>query len=215
MTSGSRKRGLRKSSSRSPARSTTLSGLRASVSRRTLASEASSLGTGRSFTNTSCAGVMVTSTPFGWSSLSAALGRSTSAAGLTMAEVVIMKMMSRTRNTSVSGVTLISATMRPRVCPLNSAMAPPRRRDRLDQPRAPDAERPVNALHAVLEVVVEDERDDADGEPEGSGDERLGDAARHHAEAARADDRHAMQGPHDAVHVSDEADEGRRGADRA
>src|SRR5439155_248427 len=155
---------------------------------RALASDASSLGTGRSLTNTSCVGVMVTSTPFGCSSFSAALGRSTSATGFTMAEVVIMKMMSRTRNTSVRGVTLISATMRPRVCPLNSAMAPPRRRDRLDQPRAADAERPVDALHAVLEVVVEDERDDADGEAERGGDERLGDAARHHAEAARADD---------------------------
>src|SRR5881628_4226416 len=107
---------------------------------------------------------MVTSTPFAVSSVAAALGRSTSAAGFTIAEVVIMKMMRSTRNTSVRGVTLISATMRPRVCPLNSAMAPPRRRDRLDQPRAPDAERPVNTLHAVLQVVVEDERDDADGE---------------------------------------------------
>src|SRR5437870_13285642 len=106
---------------------------------------------------------MVTSTPFGWSSFSAALGRSTSAAGFTVAEVVIMKMMRRTRNTSVSGVTLISATMRPRVCPLNSAMAPPRRRDRLDQPRAADTERPVAALHAVREVVVEGEGDEADG----------------------------------------------------
>src|SRR5881409_3363594 len=200
---------------RSPASTTTLSGLRASVSRSTLASDASSLGTGRSLTNTSCAGVMVTSTPFGCSSFSAALGRSTSEAGFTMAEVVIMKMMRRTRNTSVSGVTLISATMRPRVCPLNSAMAPPRRRDRLDQPRAADAERPVDALHAVLEVVVEDERDDADGEAERGGDERLGDAARHHAEAARADDRHAMEGAHDADHRAEEPDEGRRGADRA
>src|SRR5437870_10874303 len=158
---------------------------------------------------------MVTSTPLVSVSSRAAFGRSTSAAGFTMAEVVIMKMMRRTRNTSVSGVTLISATMRPRVCPLNSAMAPPRRRDRLDQPRAADAQRPVDALDAVLEVVVEDERDDADGEAEGRRDERLGEAARHHAEAARADDRHAVEGAHDADHRAEETDEGRRGADRA
>src|SRR5262249_54617372 len=116
---------------RSPARITTLSGLRASVSRSTLASEASSAGTGRSFANTSFAGVIVTMTPFASSWVSGAFGRSTSAAGFTIAEVVIMKMIRRTRKTSVSGVTLISATMWPRVCALNSAICPPRRGHRL------------------------------------------------------------------------------------
>src|SRR5436309_15299330 len=103
---------------------------------------------------------MVTSTPFASSSFGAALGRSTSAAGFTIAEVVIMKMISSTRKTSVSGVTLISAMMWPRVCGLNSAMRPPRGGYRLEQPGAPDAERAVDALDPVLEVVVEHERDD-------------------------------------------------------
>ena len=52
--------------------------------------------------------------PLGSVSFSAAFGRSTSAAGFTIAEVVIMKMMSSTRKTSVRGVTLISAMMWPR-----------------------------------------------------------------------------------------------------
>src|SRR5207244_2744409 len=140
---------------------------------------------------------MVTSTPFASSWLSGAFGRSTSAAGFTIAEVVIMKMMRSTRNTSVSGVTLISATMWPRVCALNSAMRPPRCRDRLEEPRAPDAERAVDALHAVLEIVVEHERDDADGEAECGRDERLGDAAGDDAEPAGADQRHAVERAHD------------------
>src|SRR5881296_1765016 len=115
---------------------------------------------------------MVTMMPLVSVSSSAALGRSTSAAGFTIAEVVIMKMMRRTRKTSVSGVTLISATMWPRVCALNSAIGPPRRGDRLEEARAPDAERAVDPLHPVLQVVVEDERDDPDREPERGRDER-------------------------------------------
>src|SRR5919197_2178937 len=128
-------------------------------------------------------GVMVTSTPLGCSLLSAALGRSTSAAGFSMAEVVIMKMMRRTRNTSVSGVTLISATMWPRVCALPNAISPPGGRDRLEQPRAADAQRSVDPLHAVLQVVVEDERHDADGEAERRRDQCFRNAARHDPEA--------------------------------
>src|SRR5437016_3936822 len=177
---------------------TTLSFVRASVSRRTLASVASSAATGRSFTNTSCDGVIVTMTPFVSSSFASAFGRSTSAAGFTIADVVIMKMMRRTRNTSVSGVTLISEMMWPRVWGLNSGMRPPRCRDRLEQPGAADAERAVDPLHAVLEVVVEDERHDPDREAERRRDEGLGDAARDDAEAARPDDRHAVERAHDA-----------------
>src|SRR2546425_13119211 len=127
---------------------------------------------------------MVTSTPFASSSLAAAFGRSTSAAGFTIAEVVIMKMMRSTRNTSVSGVTLISATMWPRVCALpKNAIGPPRRGDGLEHAGAADAERRVDALDARLEVVVANHRHDADRETERGRDERLGDAARHHGEA--------------------------------
>src|SRR5437763_10486908 len=156
---------------------------------------------------------MVTSTPFASSSFAAAFGRSTSAAGFTIAEVVIMKMMRSTRNTSVSGVTLISATMWPRVCALpKNAMRPPRRGHRLEHARAADAERGVDALDARLEVVVADDRDDADREAERGGDERLRDAARHHAEPAGAGDRHRVEGADDAHDRAEEADERRRGA---
>src|SRR5262245_45080639 len=100
---------------------------------------------------------MVTITPrVSWSS-GAALGRSTSAAGFTMAEVVIMKMMSSTRKTSVSGVMLISATMWPRVCALPNAMHPPAGGYRLEHARAADAQGGIDALHPVLQVVVEDQ----------------------------------------------------------
>src|SRR5262249_54870184 len=158
---------------------------------------------------------MVTTIPLVSVSSSAALGRSTSAAGFTIAEVVIMKMMSSTRKTSVSGVTLISATMWPRVCALNSAIGPPRRRHRLEKPRTADAQRAVDPFDAVLEVVVEDERHDADGEPERGGDQSLGDAARHHPETPRPDQRHAVEGAHDPDDRPEETDEGCRRSDRS
>src|SRR5262245_60459530 len=158
---------------------------------------------------------MVTITPrVSWSS-GAALGRSTSAAGFTMAEVVIMKMMSNTRKTSVSGVTLISATMWPRVCALPNAMCPPTGGHRFQHPCAADAQGGVDALHPVLQVVVEDERHDADGETEGGRDQGLGDAAGHHAEAAGAGERHAVEGADDAEHRAEQPDERRRRADGA
>src|SRR5262245_6798557 len=122
---------------------------------------------------------MVTTIPFGSVSFSAAFGRSTSAAGFTIAVAVSMKMLRRPRKTSVSVVTLISATMWPRVWALNSAIGPPRRRHRLEKACAADAERAVDSFDAVLEVVVEDERHDADGETERGGDQRLRDAACH------------------------------------
>src|SRR4029077_6748228 len=153
---------------------------------------------------------MVTMMPLVSVSSSAALGRSTSAAGFTIAEVVIMKMMSSTRKTSVSGVTLISATMWPRVCALNSAIGPPRRCHPLEEPRAPDAQRAVDPFDAVLQVVVEDERHDPDGEAERGGDQRLRDAPRHHPEASRPDQRHAVEGAHDPDHRPEETDERRR-----
>src|SRR5215510_11653852 len=143
---------------------------------------------------------MVTITPRVSCSSAAALGRSTSAAGFTMAEVVIMKMMSSTRKTSVSGVTLISATMWPRVWALPNAMGPPPGGHRLEDAGAADAQRRIDALHAVLQVFVEHQRHDADREPERGGDQRLRDAAGDHAEAAGAGEGHAVEGADDAEH---------------
>src|SRR5690349_3022761 len=127
-------------------------------------------------------------TPWVSSWSSAVSGRFTSAAGFTIADVVIMKMISRTRNTSVSGVMLISARMWPRRCALPNAIAPPSRLQGLDHARAADLERGIDPLHAGLEVVVEDDRKDADREAERRRVERLGDAARDDGEAAGARD---------------------------
>src|SRR5258706_11312693 len=110
---------------------------------------------------------MVTMTPWVSSWSSGVSGRFTSAAGFTMAEVVIMKMMRSTRNTSVSGVMLISAMMWPRRWALPNAIGdPPSGFERLDHAGAADLERGVEALHSRLKVVVEDDREDADGEAE-------------------------------------------------
>src|SRR4029450_5916746 len=97
---------------------------------------------------------------------SAVSGRFTSAAGFTIADVVIMKMMSSTRNTSVSGVMLISARMWPRRCALPNAIVPPAGDEGLDEPRAADLERGVDTFHPRLEVIVEHDGEDTDGEAE-------------------------------------------------
>src|SRR5258705_2508412 len=121
---------------------------------------------------------MVTMTPWVSSWSSAVSGRFTSAAGFTMAEVVIMKMMRSTRNTSVRGVMLISAMMWPRRWALPNAIGdPPSCLERLDHARAADLERGIDPLHPRLEVVVDDDADDAEGEAEPGRDERFRDAA--------------------------------------
>src|SRR5436853_6085 len=154
-------------------------------------------------------------TPWVSSWSSAVSGRFTSAAGFTMADVVIMKMISRTRNTSVSGVMLISARMWPRRCALPNAIAPPSCLERLDHAGAPDLERGVDPLHARLEVVVEDDGHDADREAERRGDQCLGDAARDDREAAGAGDGHRVERADDAHDRAEEADERRRRRNRA
>src|SRR5262245_21863498 len=159
---------------------------------------------------------MVTITP--WvSCCSSAFSGSCTSSGFIMAEVVIMKMISRTRNTSVSGVMLMSAMMRrclPRVPLLPIAIAT-LGAERFEQAGAADAQRGVDLLHARLEEVVEHDRCDADGQAEGRRDQRLRDAGRDHAEAPRARQRHGVKGANDADHRPEEPDEWRRRADRA
>src|SRR5688572_19834586 len=107
---------------------------------------------------------MVTMTPC-VSCSSCALSGSWTSSGFIIAEVVIMKMMSRTRNTSVSGVMLMSAMMRRRPAPFGLASAiAPSGAQRFEEPRGADAQRRVDLLHARLEEVVEDDGDDADPE---------------------------------------------------
>src|SRR5262249_7782940 len=199
---------------RSPARITTFSLVCPRASLRTVASEPSSPGTGRPFTKISCDGVIVTMTPFCSCSSAFDCGRSTPS-GFIIADVVIMKMISRTRKTSVSGVTLISATMPRRRVPLPDAMRPPAGGDGLEHAPAADAQGRVDAVHARLEVVVADDGDDADGETERRGDERFRDARRDHREAAGAGERDGVKGADDAEDRTEEADDRRRGADGA
>src|SRR5262249_24065827 len=171
--------------------------------------------TGRWLTYTSCDGVMVAMMPFCSGSSALDFGRWTFS-GFIMAEVVIMKMMRRTRKTSVSGVTLISAMMlRLRDVEVLSAMRSPAGVERLEDAAAADAQRGVDALDARLEVVEADHRDDADREAERGGDEGLREAARHDCEPTRARERDGVEGADDAEHGAEQADERRRRADRA
>src|SRR5262245_51520617 len=157
---------------------------------------------------------MVTMTPFCSCSSAFDFGRSTFS-GFIMAEVVIMKMMSRTRKTSVRGVTLISAMMpRRRDVPLLSAMHPPAGVQRFQHAAAADPQGGVDPLHARLEVVEAHHRDDADRQTESGGDERLRDAAGDDGEAARARQRDGVERADDAQHGAEQPDERRRGADR-
>src|SRR5262249_39264574 len=136
--------------------------------------------------------------------------------GFIMADVVIMKMMRRTRKTSVSGVTLISAMMlRLRDVEVLSAMHPPAGVERLEHAAAADAQRGVDAFDARLEVGEADRRDEADREPGGRGGEGVRDAAGHDRDPARACERDGVEGADDAEHGAEQADERRRRADRA
>src|SRR6185436_5223134 len=119
---------------------------------------------------------MVTRTPLVCSSFSDASGSCTSS-GFIMAEVVIMKMISRTRNTSVSGVMLMSAMMRRRLppVPLLPIAIATLGAERLEQAGAADAQRGVDLIDPRLEEVVEHDRRDADREAEGRRDERFRD----------------------------------------
>src|SRR5688500_9947901 len=122
-------------------------------------------------------------------------------------EVVTMKITSSTRNTSVSGVMLISATTPSSgfssSSGRNEAMAHLRTRRRTvvarrrleEQERLPEplARARVGArdqADARLEIVEEQQRDDRHREAGRGRDQRLGDARGHDLEAARAVLRH-------------------------
>src|ERR1051325_494360 len=117
-----------------------------------------------------------------------------------------MKMMSSTRQTSTSGVTLMS--------PLTSSGLPPPAPNAMPSSALPrrlhpgarlvldevvdQLRRRVRHLHLepvdlVEEVVVQPHRRDSHEEAERGRDERLGDAGRHGAETARAGEGHALE----------------------
>src|SRR5262249_49893853 len=138
----------------------------------------------------------------------------------TIAELVIMKMISSTRKMSVSGVMLISATM-PSPSPpsfsgnLPSATFPPEGTDAVDEACDADAHGRAEIVEAHLKVVVGRDRDDRDAEAARGRRRRLRDARRDHREAAGAGLGHVVERAHDADHRAEQADERRRAADRA
>src|SRR2546430_1654479 len=146
--------------------------------------------------------------------------------------VTIMKMMSSTSITSMSGATLMSALtaaralVADRATGLRSLLG----REFLREDRA--AELRPDALDQVVdqllrgvrhldgeevdlggEVVVEPYRGNGDDESERRGDQGLGDTGRHRGErAAAARRRHAGEGVHNAHHRAQQSDERSRGA---
>src|SRR5579885_41872 len=96
-----------------------------------------------------------------------AFGRSTCAADSMVTEVVTIKMISSTRKISVSGVMLMSAKTPPPPPPgpLMAMRLPPLER-RVDQAIRVDMKDGVDVLNLDREIVVEDNRDDRDGESE-------------------------------------------------
>src|SRR5882762_1889629 len=131
-----------------------------------------------------------------------ARGRSTLLPWFVSWVLVTMKMMRSTRKMSVSGVTLISATIAPSSAASTSVR--PSDTDRLlargplaeghqqiIRPFAPDARQVADAHH---EGVVREDGEHADDEAAGGGDQRLRDAGRDHREAAGSRRRHAVEG---------------------
>src|SRR5258706_16336108 len=105
-------------------------------------------------------------------------GRLILAPDSTIAALVTMKMISRTRKMSVSGVMLISATIAlwPRCRMLPNAICLPLQENGVEHSVGRDSQGRLDALDLGLEVVVENDRDDGDAEAERCGDQRLGDA---------------------------------------
>src|SRR5688572_7351978 len=140
--------------------------------------------------------------------------------------VTTMKMISSTRQTSTSGVTLISD--RTAFSPLPRALAARpncmgsscRPSDALlldeevDQLRRGVGHLHLQPLEHVGEVVEHPGRGNGHAEAERGGDEGLGDTGRDRADAARAGERHTAERVDDADDGSEQADEGRGRRDR-
>src|ERR1051325_6404560 len=146
--------------------------------------------------------------------------------------VTIMKMMSNTSITSMSGVTLMSALTAARALVADRATGLRRllRLEFLGEDRP--AELRPDALDQVIdkllrgvghldgeevdlggEVVVEPHGGNRDDQTEGGGDQRFGDTGRHRGErTAAARRRHAGEGVHDPHHRAQQSHERGRGA---
>src|SRR6185437_3212940 len=117
-------------------------------------------------------------TPLFSGAVFSASGRSTWEAASMVTEVVTMKMMSRTRKISVSGVMFICQNISPLFLgPLTAnGLSPLQRR--------------VDVVDLDREVIVENDREDRDRQSQRGRNQRRRDAGRHQREAAGAHHRH-------------------------
>src|SRR5262245_12426298 len=136
-----------------------------------------------------------------------------------------MKMMSRTRTTSTSGVTFMSGVTSPALRRLSDALTanpfdppllglvtPPL--EQVDE-LASRARQTALLLRDLLREVVEGQHGrDGDGESERGLDECLADASGNRGQPTGAGRRDALEGRDDADHRAEESDEGRHRADR-
>src|SRR5229473_170069 len=103
------------------------------------------------------------------------------AADSTEIEAVIIKIMRSTRKISVSGVILICQNMPPLdEDGVLSAIALPSFKRRINQMVGADMHNGVEIVDSDREVVIEDDRNDRDREPQRSGNQCLGNSCRHH-----------------------------------
>src|ERR1700734_1202218 len=140
-----------------------------------------------------------------------ACGNSTWVADSTITDAVTMKMMSRTGKISVNAVMLISQNIPPppegaliaiRVLSLNRSV---------DQPRRADMDSGVDPLHFLREIVVENDRDNRDPEPQRGRDERFRDPRGDYRKAAGPHHRHRLECRQDTHHRPEQPDKRRRG----
>src|SRR5215510_2637109 len=122
--------------------------------------------------------------------------------------VTTMKMISSTRTTSTSGVTLISdftASALMTLCMRRLVLL----QEEVHELRGGVGHLDLEALEPGREVVERHDRGDRDEEPERGRDQRLGDSGGDRADAAGAGGRHARERLHDAHDRSEEPDERR------
>src|SRR5215831_13556877 len=146
--------------------------------------------------------------------------RSALCACSTMKLADTMKMMRRTRKTSVSGVMLISAKMPPSFS--SSGIRPSAiaglllvAHQRLEELLDEELELDGVAREALVEVVVDDHCLDGDGDTERRGDEGVGDAGGDDGQAAAGLVTEGVEGAHDADDGAEEAQERRDDGDGA
>src|SRR5580700_9209923 len=139
-----------------------------------------------------------------------ACGNSTCVADSTITDAVTMKIMSRTRKISVSGVMLISQNIPPPPEGALMAISLLSLNSRVDQACRTDMDRGVDSLHLLREIVVENDRDNRDRQAQRGRDERLRDTRRDHGKPAGTHHRHRLKRRENTDDGSEESDKRRR-----